>query len=108
MVVSPVCGRGFMRRSAFIAFGILSCLATMPCHAFEDWTVGLNGYQPKERDAAYYRTHARPERGELQVAPAGTWLVETDRETGLAEPRLITLGSGQSVVRANQALQAVH
>ena len=69
---------------------------------------GLNGYQPRREDAAYYETHARPALGEVRHTGSGSWLVETDLNTGLAEPRLVGLSNGRSIARANEALQAVH
>jgi hypothetical protein len=83
-------------------------LTLSQANAFDHWIVGLAGHQPKDADAAYYAAHGRPERSEPQVAANGRWLVETDKDTGLAEPRLLSLASGRSVARANHALQAMH
>jgi hypothetical protein len=94
-------------RGALVIIGLSISIAA-PALGFDDWTVGLNGYQPKQRDAAYYAARARPDRGQLQALARGTWRVETDLETGLTEPRLVSLANGRSVTRANDALQSVH
>src|SRR5205807_351992 len=102
-------------RLALIAIGVCWVLdagwaetAYYEIHTLSDWTVGFGSYQPQEKDAAFYREHARPSRGTPQTAPGGTWLVETDQASGLAEPRLLSLVHGGSVARANGALQAMH
>jgi hypothetical protein len=83
-------------------------LGAIPVQAFDHWTTGLNRYQPIDKDAKYYAAHARPERSAPRAAANGSWLVETDKNTGLAEPRLHSLANGRGVTRANHALQAVH
>jgi len=88
--------------------GLLAVTLPLGANAFDHWIVGLGGYQPKSKDAAYYAAHARPERSAPQATANGSWLIETDRNTGLAEPRLINLATGRSVARANHALQALH
>jgi hypothetical protein len=99
----------YNQRSFFrLCLGLLAASLTLgQANADDYWIVGLN-YHPKSKDGAYYAVHARPERSAPHVTAAGSWLLETDKNTGLAEPRLVTLASGRSVARANRALQAVH
>jgi hypothetical protein len=91
-----------------IAAGLIWSAGSSPARAFDSWTVGLNGYQPRKEDAAYYKAHARPVLGEVRDIGNGSWLVETDLNTGLGEPRLVRLSNGRSITRANEALEAVH
>ena len=70
--------------------------------------VSFGRHLPDGRDAAFYRSWAQPVRDAPQSLGAGQWVLETDRKTKLAYPRLVTLASGASVARANAALEAMH
>jgi hypothetical protein len=107
-MVVPLANGGLRLWLGLIAACLVCSLFESPARAFDDWTVGLNGYQPRREDTAYYETHARPELGEVRHTGSGGWLVETDLNTRLAEPRLVGLSNGRSIARANEALQAVH
>jgi len=70
--------------------------------------VSFGRHLPDNRDAAFYRSWADPTRGASQTLGAGQWVLETDRKTPLAYPRLLSLSDGASVTRANAALEAMH
>jgi hypothetical protein len=107
-MVVPLVNAGSHSWLGLIAASLIWSTSGSPARAFDNWTVGLNGYQPRKEDAVYYKTHAQPEPGEVRDTGSGSWLVETDLNTGLGEPRLVRLSNGRSIARANDALQAVH
>jgi hypothetical protein len=70
--------------------------------------VSFGRHLPDSKDAAFYRSWAAPTRGAPQNLGVGQWVLETDRKTRLAYPRLVALTNGASVTRANAALEAMH
>jgi len=77
-------------------------------YTLSDWTVGLGPIPLDATDAAFYRSHADPVRDEAKMLPGGRWVLETDRRSRLAYPRLLSLAQGESVTRVNEILQAIH
>src|SRR5580698_3341326 len=53
-----------------------------------DATASSARHPPDGASAAFYRSYARPERGKPRAEADGVWLLETDRGSGLAYPRL--------------------
>ena len=102
-----VCRRSLLL--LYLCTGLLAVGFTLgQAHAFDHWTTGLAGYQAMDKDVAHYAARARPERSAPHLTANGSWVVETDKNTGLTEPRLLSLANGRSVTRVNHALQAVH
>jgi hypothetical protein len=73
-----------------------------------DSRVSFGHHMPDRSDSAFYRSWADSSRDAPRDLGAGKWLLETDRRTHLAYPRLVALGNGASVTRANAALEAMH
>jgi hypothetical protein len=73
-----------------------------------DPSVSFGRDLPSSKDVAFYRAWADPIRGGPQNLGAGRWILETDRNTRLAYPRLVALTDGASITRANYALEAMH
>jgi hypothetical protein len=70
--------------------------------------VSFGRHLPDGKDAAFYRSWAQPIRDSPKNMGASQWILETDRKTRLAYPRLVALANGASVARANVALEAMH
>jgi len=74
-----------------------------------DSNTGVGGAVPDQKDAVFYRSFAKPMRGQIQKVPeAGTWLFETDKRTKIAYPRVVHLLHNQPVNKVNEALAAIH
>lgn len=71
-MVVPLANAGSRSWLGLIAAGLIWSAGSSPARAFDNWTVGLNGYQPRKEDAAYYKTHAQPELGEVRDTGSGS------------------------------------
>jgi hypothetical protein len=73
-----------------------------------DATASSARHPPDGASAAFYRSYARPERGKPRAEADGVWLLETDRGSGLAYPRLTARTDGKDVAPTNRLLEALH
>src|SRR5882757_10729642 len=63
----------------------------------------------KDTWCAYYATHEKVRSGpEKQLANGVRWRLATDRKTGIAMPRIISMPDGKNWDIANQLLETVH
>lgn len=70
---------------------------------------GFDDRAPNRKDAAFYRSFAKPVRGQIQqVSEANAWVLETDTRTKIAYPRVVRLARNGSTNEVNTALAAIH
>ncbi|HEY4168969.1 MAG TPA: hypothetical protein VGM96_19425 [Reyranella sp.] len=99
-------------RALVFCFLVILWSASSPAQSIftplSDPGVSFGNHLPDGKDATFYRAWAQPVRDKPRDLGAGQWMLETDRKTDIAYPRLVALTNGASVARANAALEAMH